>query len=436
MLAIIFALLAKLSLLIFKSPPMEMSEIRIATLLFNIPPIAFRALGLAVLFLSSYLFALVIVRILKPRRKFIFIASFLLFFLSPWQNLISTFFPIQNFLILLLLLVIYFKPKWTIVALSSVIAISVFFFLSTEKDYLFTSSIKPSKLGFEINERQKIDFLAVNKKYILPAIFRKITYNKPLLAFNKIVGHFVSFFDFDYWVSPLDSYAIIKLSGYSPKGNTPLLYLWEIPLAVFGLVLFKDKKKILVLFLFTLIPFMIFETKLLSKTAYLISPVFLFLEAFALSRTDFGKTLIKVAAGIVILPSLFSYYGFFFFTPEVYQTPQGYYLKEVSLWINRNKDNYQHFIVSPAFGPVQKALPYYLGKNNNLNISFQSFDLENNHPESNAIYIGLPGEFVGRGKDLDSKELVGGMKLLEKIKANEEIVFEYGKEIWIGKSLQ
>lgn len=433
MLAIIFTILAKLSLLIFKSPPMEMSEIEIAKLLFNIPPVAFRALGLAVSIFSSYLFALITVRILKSKRKFIFIASFLLCFISPWQNLIFTFLPIQNLLLLLLLLVIYLKPKWTVIALSSVTAISILFFISTEKDYIFISSLKPSKLGFEINERQKIDFLAVNKKYVLPSIFRKITYNKPVLAFNKIVGHFVSFFDFDYWASPVDSYAIIKLSGYSPKGNTPLLYFWEIPLIFLGLILFKNKKKIFILSLLTLIPFMIFETKLFSKTAYMISPIFLFLEVFALSKIDFSKSFIKVAAAIVILPSLFSYYRLFFITPEVYQTPQGYYLKKVSLWINKNRDNYQHFIVSPTFGPIPKALPYYLGKNNNLNISFQNFDLKNNRPEPNTIYIGLPGEFVGRGKDLENKEPLGGIKLLDKIRANEEIVFEYGKEIWIGK---
>ena len=432
MLAIVFVVLAKLLLIIFKSPPMEISEIEIAKILFNIPPLFYRILGFIILVSSSFLFALISSRIIQLKSRLIFIISFLLFFLSPWQNLISTFLPIQNVLIFIFLLIIYFRPKFKTITLIILILISLLYFSSTEKDYLFINSLKPSRLGFEINERQKIDFLAVNKKFILPALFRKITYNKPVLAFNKIIGHFVSFFDFDYWASPVDSYAIIRLSGYSPKGNIPLFFLWEIPLIIFGIFLIKDKKKALVIFLIALIPYFVFETKVLPKTAFLVSPVFLFLEVYAISKIKLRGFWLNLLTLIIISFSLFTYYKFFFSEFKVYQTPQPLYLKEISFWIKENQNKYQNFVVSPLFGPIEKGLPYYLGRNN-LNIKFNTFDLKKNYPEPNTIYIGLVGEFVGRGKNIEKGEPVNGVNILERLKSNEEIVFEYGKEIWIAK---
>lgn len=432
MLAILFVVLAKLLLIIFKSPPMEISEIEIAKILFNIPALFYRILGLLVLVFSSYLFALISSRAVQSKSRLIFFISFLLFFLSPWQNLISTFLPIPNVLILVLLLIIYLKPKFKIITLIVLVFISLLYFSSTEKDYLFVNSLKPSKLGFEINERQKIDFLAVNKKFILPSLFRKITYNKPILAFNKIIGHFISFFDFDYWASPVNSYAIIRLSGYSPKGNIPLVFLWEIPLIILGIFLYKDKKKTFVIFLIALIPYLVFETKILPKTAFLASPILLFLEVYAISKINLKGFSFNSLALIIVAFSLFTYYKFFFFEFKVYQTPQPFYFKEVSSWIKRNQNSYQNFIVSPLFGPIEKSVLYYLGKND-LNISFNTFDLKKNYPKPNTIYIGLVGEFVGRGKDIEEKEPVNGVTILERLKSNEEIVFEYGKEIWITK---
>ena len=102
------------------------------------------------------------------------------------------------------------------------------------KDYLFISKINFTSLASEINERQKIDFLATNKTYILPTLIRKIAYNKPTLFIDKLIKHFISFFDFERMASPLESYEIIRLSGYSPKGNYPLFYIWEIPLMFYG----------------------------------------------------------------------------------------------------------------------------------------------------------------------------------------------------------
>lgn len=433
MLAIILALLFRLGFLVFKSPPMEISEIEIAQILFNIPQLFLRIIGLLITFSSSYIFALIATKTLKTKQKHFFTLFFLLFFFSPWQNLLSTFLPIQNILLLILLTVLLIKNKWIFIVLPIVIVITVIFLTHTEKNYIFINSLKPSKLAFEINERQKIDYLAVNKKYILPSLFRKITYNKPTLALNKLTGHLISFFDFDYWSSPIDSYALIKLSGYTPKANIPLLYIWEIPLIISGIILLKQKKVLLILSLVALIPFLIFETKILAKSAYLISPVLLFLEAYALSKINFGKLSVKMLAFIMFIIPLFSFYKFFYFTPEVYQTPHGVFFKQISLWIDSNRNTYQNIVISPKFGAVQKATDYYLHDSNNLNITYEEFDLKNNNPKPDIVYIGLVGEFVGKGKDIEEKEPLNGILVLQKIKANEEIVFEYGKEIWIGK---
>ena len=50
-----------------------------------------------------------------------------------------------------------------------------------------------------------------------------------------------------------------------------------------------------------------------------------------------------------------------------------------------------------------------------------------------GAYIGFAGEFVGTGKNADKKETPDGFTRLRLIEGEEELVFDYGNNIWILK---
>ena len=81
------------------------------------------------------------------------------------------------------------------------------------------------------------------------------------------------------------------------------------------------------------------------------------------------------------------------------------------------------------FGPTDKMTKYYLGEIPQ-NISFQSFDLNNETPQGNTYYVGLPGQFLRHGKNLTPDG--ARIPIVETIKGEDELVFEYGENLWIG----
>ena len=212
--------------------------------------------------------------------------SSLLFIISPWilftssydiQSLFSltlfllfTFFyfkPVKNNYILYIFVVLLSGSSWQGFFFAAIFLLIkfikqpnrvlffllflIFFINLINRDFVktsfqssFLSEIAPQRLSQEINERQKIDFVSTNKKLILPSAVRKLIYNKPFLIFEKISLKFISFFDFEQFASPLDSYALITKSGIPPKNNFPLIYIWELPFLIYGIfVLVKKKMK-------------------------------------------------------------------------------------------------------------------------------------------------------------------------------------------------
>lgn len=435
----------KTILVITTSPPIEIWEAIIASKILFLTPLNLRLLGLFIFFVSALTFGVIVKNALKLKKqsRLIIFISFLVFFLSPWENAISTFYIVQNLLILLSLLAAYFFPKKILLVLTVLVIITVIYLKGIYSDYFFAGGFSPKNLSSEINEKQNLIYLSVNKKFMLPNYVRKAVYNKPLFAIDKVVSHAISFFDFEQLSFPFDSYAITRLSGLSPKGNLPIFFAWEIPLIVYGAYqIIKQKtnfnrSKFFVLLCISFVPFMLFEKKIMLQSSFLLLPSFAFIEIVGV-YTIFSKynnlkkfKVICFLGLFIVLYFLTGYFRLFYFNYLSYQTSHPSLFKEISLYISENNDAEKNYVVTTRFGPTDLMVSYYLNRKLPKNISFRSFNLKDEVPQKNTYYIGLAGEFVGTGKDLDQRPLPKNIKLVRTIEADEETVFNYGKDLWI-----
>ena len=206
----------------FFNLPLTIDQVSLATKL-HLSQLTFRFTLLLITIIILFSICLFLRKVLQKNSRFVLIFIFL-FLLSPWTNYL-----------------INFAPSFP--------------------QYLFITKLNPTKLAAEINNRQNIEYLATNKTYILPALARKLTYNKPFWGEDLLLNHFISFFDLEQTVSPASSYEIISLSGIPPKGVPQIFYFWDIFAIIFGAYLLINQKKgrfLLICFLITLTPYLIF----------------------------------------------------------------------------------------------------------------------------------------------------------------------------------
>ncbi len=460
--------------------------------------LSLRISSLILSFLSSFFFALSAVCLIKHQKKqelILFSTSFLIFFLSPWQNFLATFSLPANLTIFFVTFSVFAFLKReknrffsAIYPISLVLAgftgwpglifSSTFLLFSNRRlrkfsliglillicllylnktfvrqflETSFLNHLRPERLAFEINERQRIDFLAVERKFILPYGLRKLTYNKPALALNKVVSQAVSFFDFEQFASPLDSYQIIRLSGLVPKGNPILGYIWEIPLVISGLYLLLRNKKmakekvLLLLFCSGFASFLLFEKKLMVQSAFILLPLILILETLAIFNFVFKKPILSLLFPLFLL-GIINYHYRFFYQPQNYLTSHPFLFREIGYWLKENKTD-KDIIITTRFGSTHLMTAFYLEINPNLfwpeylnnkeektfdHLHFKTFQVSQDRLEAKTVYIGLIGEFVKPGKYLEQRKQPNFFHLIKTISAEDETVFNYGNSIWIG----
>ena len=174
------------------------------------------------------------------------------------------------------------------------------------------------------------------------------------------------------------------------------------------------------------------EKKLFAQTAFLVIPILLFWEASA-SIKIFSSVKPKVfwaVAAMLIILGIFPYYRTFYTRPLTHKSSESYFYREIARWISKNED--KNVVVTTLFGPTEKMTKYYLGEVPS-NVSFQNFDLIKEGASENTYYVGLPGQFVKKGMDLEEKEKTESrVQIIDKIIGEGELVFEYGENLWIG----
>lgn len=463
--------------------------------------------------ISSSVFALIVISLLNPTVKLkniLFAFAFLMFLFSPWQNLIGTLHFAESLTLFSALLLVLFSVKsktnpivtpvlllilalttWPGFIFSGFLLITAFLkktvsvainidrqkvillltilliFLALNRNFVtaslrssFLSKVSPSALGTEIDDRQRIDFLSVNQKFLLPAVIRKVIYNKPAIAMNKILSHIVEFFDFEMLAFPLSSYELLRLSGLSPQGNLPLVWIWEIPLIIIGVFVVAGRKfavrsrkrNIYFLTVIGFIPALFFEKKFFALTGFIALPSLVFLEIATIYTMLKNKLLLKLPIAVVFLLltgfvslAAISHYRMFFYQELRYQSPHAFIFKKVAETI-KETPRYKTIVATTRLGPTHLMSAFYLGWKPSQfwpvylnkseekiinNVVFRPIQFPEEKPEEGKVYIGLIGEFVEPGRDLEKHDLPIGLKLIKDIPVPEETVFEYGRRLWV-----
>ena len=383
--------------------------------------------------------------------------------LSSWQGLIiSLVFPIIAYLTLRktsrrrqlsFLLILYLLLGFSIYR-------NINYMHSLVPEHTFINQITPKRLAEEINERQKIDYLASNKQFILPTYLRKFIYNKPFLAYEKTLKHGISFLDFEQFAFPLISYDIVKLSGLLPKGNLPLMYFWEIPLIIIGLLyILIQKKKEFKLLIFiapvTILPYLFFEKRNLPTTGILSLPLLLIFEILGIYQIikitkSSSKKYLTVFAFFLALFFIFNIYEQYYLIYSKYpsyQTSDLQLYKEIAGYIKEAGSEHSKIIVTDRIGPTNLMTSFYLDlppkdywlavKNheevitNINNMEFRPISIPTEDMADGILFIGLPGEFTKASENPNELPLPHNLSLIEEIVAPDEVVYQYGKNIWI-----
>ncbi len=276
-------------------------------------------------------------------------------------------------------------------------------------DNLF-AKLNWSYLGQQVDEIQKINFQATGKTYMLPAIVRKILYNKPGLAINTVLQRSVALVDVEQWTAPLAAWTVTGLSGLPPKGLLPLVYYWEVPLIIYGLVKFgiKDIKWWIIAGWIGGI--------FLDKRFFTVGGI-LFIPALVVILAKMMESFDKRLVMAVYLAAVGFFYREMFFNQLKWQYSDVYLYRQTAMWLKNNKPTDTQVAVTNKFGPMDVMLKFY-GVLPNPRIEVGEFT-----PSPGKIYIGLPKELKNIPED----------KVIKKIEADDELVYGHGKGLWIAK---
>ncbi len=346
---------------------------------------------------------------------------------SPWLTSASLFHIWEAITLLGMMVVFWGGKKWlrwagVVIVVASIIANRQSWQRVMRAN--LGTDIGWSSLGEQVNEAQRINYLGAGKTYMLPGMARKIVYNKPVLAVQRIWVRAISLIDFEQWSAPLAAWALTGMSGLPPKGVAALMYFWEIPLLIMGVLKINrewwNKYKWWVIV--GLMPAIFLEKKFLEVSGMMLLPIAAILIGRGIARVKWkwGRVVILV---MYIIGSGYMF-KHMFFEQLSWRYSDAYLYREISVWLLKNKMNFDKIIVTNKFGPMEMMLKYY-GQLPDEKIEVREFDVLRETPEiKNTVYIGLP------------KEVGGGAQILTKITADDELVYGFGKGIWIGKKLQ
>jgi len=402
----IFAIIATNFFLIVKKPLPVSYEIVTSSLFSHFNEISLRLITFLIL-----LFALLLFSKKNPSKFYTFLTL-------PWLFYLSNQSPAAIFL--LILATFFLLAKQSLPYLVLTIVFSFIYLNQIQEIKSFLPNFQPQNLAISVIERQR---------HSPSNLSRKLTYNKLTHTTNLVFNHSISFFDFEQWSSPRDSYELIKLSSLPPKNNPLLLFSWQIPIIFIGLLTKKPGKKLLTLASFGLFFYFLFDKKYLGNTSFLVLPLTLDAYYNGLTQLTRKVKLTKLVFIALSLISILIYLSSYHNHPEKYFSTDLIYHQKIASWLRNSGTKYENIVITNRFGPTETFIPYYYKENNVVFRNLQPKDITN----TNSIYIGLSGEFIGEGKNTDSALFPTNLTLLGKIIGEDEVVFEHGKEIWIVK---
>lgn len=343
---------------------------------------------------------------------------------NPWLNALSVFYVWETLTLLSVLTMFLSSPKWTKVVAMGTFILSLWFnrgyLIKINQDNL-VSQLNLAKLSRQVDEAQKINYLATGKSYILPASLRKVVYNKPALAGRIIVNRMLGVVDFEQWTAPLSAWAVTGLSGLPPKGMLPLFYFFEVPLLLWGVS--RLTRSAWLRWGGWLAAGVgggaYLEKKFFTVGGLLLLPFALYTISRVLAQTKAVRQYLFL--GLYLTSSVYLFKQVFL-QQFSYRYSDAYLYRQAALWLRDNSDTYRHAVVTTRFGPMATMLQFYRVLPDQK-IEVREFSLASEPRQAGTVYIGLPKELAGT-KDSE---------VVAKIPADDELVFGFGRGLWIAR---
>jgi len=311
------------------------------------------------------------------------------------------------------------KHKWREVMVFGLIIFAV---LITNQAYVkqsmkeaWVKNLNPAVVSQNIDEDQKINFLATGQTYQLPTILRRVVNNKLTYILKMILEKTLSVMDPTAWTQPNDAWVVTGLSGFPTKGNFQLFYYWEIPLLVWGLI--KQKKNLFIWLTLLAIPAILVEQKYILTSGLLMMPVLSWLLISGWKQLPV-KLILPLAIALYSIAGIYFYRQVFFEQEDRLNSYPQVFRIMANLTEKYEREG-KNMVVTERLGPTKLMFKFY--GLTQANITIREFNLATEKPAENTLYIGLPGEFAP------------GLVIQEKINYGDELVYKYGKGIWAGR---
>jgi len=315
----------------------------------------------------------------------------------------------------------------------------------------------PSSYTFEIDKR-----LSFGQIVSSPLVTPKFNYNR--LAFNKAYFGLTEFFkalvrpfDYEILTSSFQAQTILAKERVDSFA-LPKVFFWEVPLIFLGIIIFlKSKyKNLKILFLAVAVSLVFFK----EKVFYLALPIIVWLNSLSLDyilqirRTVIGRVILVV----LVLLFVGSYSDFIYrLRTQAYSWGEPSDVAQYQIWNILNKEGFDRRktvvtdrLGDPAFYYLfyNRIDPYFFQQNKVLSqtfiaektrilkvgeVEFRSFKYDDSPKGENEIWVGLPGEFIGKKEDFSTIEQIPGGQIVGKIESVKQANKLFGHELWFVK---
>lgn len=361
-----------------------------------------RIIGLPLGISAAYLFYLIIGKYSK--NKLFTRAATAIFGFSP-IIITSSLFNLDILICLVAFLAaVYFWNKSWIKFLFILLFLFSFWGI---KQKTIVSDIKPSSYTYLIDKRLSFDKIYGSSLLTSKFNFNRISLNKIYYGVNAFFEALIKPFNFEKYISPAQSQTILSKESGSPS-VLPLIYFWELPIIVLGLLVMGKLGKYKLLIVGSVAVCIFFET----------GPIFL-LPAMAIFETYFwkwiiGKNRFFAVFGFLYVISLSIFVNFLVFHQDFWVN--GNDQTQAKIWesitssdlaskkiiatdrvgepayyyLFYNKVDPKYFMENVSYGPVVDGVRRI---DSVKNVSFRSFDFNSEQKKSGEVWIGTGVDF-------------------------------------------
>lgn len=321
-------------------------------------------------------------------------------------------------------------PLFALIALSVVILAAIF---SPEAlvRYRGTSTFDKEAHPKEFARRVELRNQAIKDNNLIGILF----YNRRIFYLQVFIEGYTSHFN--------PKWLFTNFSSAHKVPNTGLLYLWEIPFILLGVVaLIKSKiidiqikKTIFLWFLLAPLPAAIAAQVPHAMRSYNFLPVWQIFTALGATYLlyklqKFKKVFLFLFTFLILITLTVFYKNYFFIFPKTQSSSFQYSLSKAVLFIAKNQTKYKKVIISNHDNLLQSYMFYlfytrydpklYLEKGGTIsggyaqthkldNLFFMPFDSRSIKDQKNILYVGNPNDFLI--KTFRKKKLVSVVKL-------------------------